>query len=124
MLEWIEHDGSAVEVDIAYGQFLVVRMAGGLEELYGSGRFLNTLKGVEAYCIANLSDILPPYEKKRWRAKGGQLYYYVTDIGSVFKRYDEMDGTDNLRYSAGNYFSSREEAKASKIYQGFERIQE
>jgi hypothetical protein len=122
-LEWTDHDGSDVEVDIAYGQFIVVRMAGGLEELYG-GRFLCKLKDAEAYCIANIADILPPYKKKRWRAKDGDGYYYVATDGIVEHDNEILHSLDIRRYNSGNYFRTEEEAMASKIYQAYERNDE
>jgi hypothetical protein len=121
MLEWIEHDGS--RVDVKMGEKLALVDIKG-DTYFWSGQFKINWDVVTAYCKFKVSDILPKYEKKRWRAKFGKLYYYVADIGFVLKHLDEMDATDNLRHSAGNYFRSEEQALASKIYQAFGRNQE
>ena len=53
--------------------------------------------------------LTPP--NKRWRANKGNYYYYIKETGEIgCNTEDEMYG-DNLCYTIGNYFKTREEAK-------------
>lgn len=62
-------------------------------------------------------------ELPRWRAKGCEPYYYVTEAGDVASNYDNAHCSSNVRYEIGNYFKTREEAKlyAEKICEIFKR---
>lgn len=51
-------------------------------------------------------------EKKRWRAKEGERYWFVDDSGSSDSVIDEHDFIDKGRFDSGNYFQTKEEADA------------
>ena len=62
--------------------------------------------------------------KKRWRANNGLHYCYVGTNGDICTT-DEYQGyIDNSRYRTGNYFRTKEEAKASKFYKVFHQKEE
>ena len=123
MLEWIEHDGSYVSVTVLPDESLVISHKDGRQYFWDTFRKTDWTC-VEAYRIVKVSDILQPYVKKRWRAKWGEVYWYVTDEGTVWRSNDTSRPLDCGRYNSGNYFRSIDEAMASKIYQAFERNQE
>lgn len=64
-------------------------------------------------------ELLP--KKKRWRAENEFIYYYVDSDFHVVNDRDCRDVLDNGRYSCGNYFKTKEEAKimAEKIKELF-----
>ena len=63
--------------------------------------------------------------KKRWRANNELRYYcYVENNGDIFTIEDYQDYLDNSRYEKGNYFRTKEEAKASKFYKVFHQKEE
>jgi hypothetical protein len=75
--------------------------------------------------ISESSDVsesaIPKIVKSRWRAKEGELYFYVTNYGTLCQTINEERFADSMRYHCGNFFKTKEEARASKIYQAFER---
>ena len=50
-------------------------------------------------------------ERKRWRAKEDERYWYVGSDGVVDDNYEDKMGTDDRRYEFGNYFKTEEEAQ-------------
>lgn len=56
-------------------------------------------------------------EKKRWRAKHGEYYYYFDTILNIEKEKDLLLRVDDERYNIYNYFKSEQEAQqyADKI---------
>ena len=50
-------------------------------------------------------------EKIRWRAKGGERYFYVYNQGSVTVYKDDGYHVDENLYEYGNYFHTREQAE-------------
>ncbi len=59
---------------------------------------------------------------KRWRAEYERQYLTILSNGKIEKIRDYGNIDDNLRYSLGNYFKTREEAQKvidSKEYQNF-----
>lgn len=50
-------------------------------------------------------------EKKRWRAKAGNKYFYVDDFGIVESTQDKEYNSDDYRYETRNYFKTKEEAE-------------
>lgn len=55
-------------------------------------------------------------EYKRWRAEKGEDYWYVNDCGAIKYYHDYRDVVDNFRFTTGNYFKTKKEAKAYKEY--------
>lgn len=49
---------------------------------------------------------------KRWRAKRGELLYFVNAIGEVSSTHDVDTDADNNLFNIGNYFRTKEEAQA------------
>ena len=59
-------------------------------------------------------------ERKRWRAKEDERYWYVGSDGVVDDNYEDKMGTDDRRYEFGNYFKTEEEAqKAAEWLRAF-----
>lgn len=52
-----------------------------------------------------------PDERKQWRAKEGERYWFVQNDGEVYDDYELKVGTDDRRYRLGNYFKTEEEAQ-------------
>lgn len=50
--------------------------------------------------------------KKRWRANKGCEYYFFSNLLEVHIDNDAYAGLDNIRYNAGNYFETEEDAEA------------
>lgn len=48
----------------------------------------------------------------KWRAKIDETYYYIDDMLSVSYSFERPDFIDNRRWQIGNYFQTREDAKA------------
>lgn len=48
---------------------------------------------------------------KRWRAKKGGKYFYITGSVSVGYSVDDYIGVDDDRYAFGNYFKTKKEAE-------------
>lgn len=46
-----------------------------------------------------------------WRGKLSELYYYITDGGDIYSKYDDYRITSNDHYNFNNYFESYEEAQ-------------
>jgi len=69
---------------------------------------------------AELFDIV---ELPRWRAKEGEAYCYVADVGIVTIEKDRGRECDNCRYEVGNYFKTLEDTQpfATKIREIFKR---
>lgn len=65
-------------------------------------------------------------KKKRWRAKKGEDYWYVTDTNYANVHTEDMSPLDNMRFYDGNYFSSEKIAKkvAEEIRKVFEKYKE
>lgn len=61
----------------------------------------------------------------RWRAKIDEEYFFIEETLTVTFSYERHDFIDNRRWQIGNYFQTREDAKAviDKITKIF-RIQE
>ena len=55
-------------------------------------------------------------ELKRWRAEYGETYWFLSDNGSLYFKTEDNNKIDNYRYLIGNYFKTKEEAKAYKKY--------
>ena len=55
-------------------------------------------------------------ENKRWMAKENGEYCYIDDYMGASACEDWKDNADNFRYSTGNYFKTKEEAKNYKEY--------
>lgn len=51
-------------------------------------------------------------DNKRWRAKFGELYYYINSKGIICDTSDERCNEDYYRYSFHNYFKTESEAQA------------
>ncbi|WP_068449195.1 hypothetical protein [Caviibacter abscessus] len=51
---------------------------------------------------------------KRWRAKEGKNYCYITDMFKIFSTTEVEGPTNNKHYENGNYFSSKEQAEECK----------
>jgi hypothetical protein len=56
--------------------------------------------------------IVPP-KVKRWRAEKGEQYVIIDEYGDAVYTTENESAADNLLYSIGNYFRTREEAEAS-----------
>ena len=50
--------------------------------------------------------------RKRWRANKGCEYYFFSNLLEVHIDKDDYAGFDNIRYNAGNYFKTEEDAEA------------
>ncbi len=48
---------------------------------------------------------------KRWRAENGGVYYYINSSFKVASCAELYDRVDNIRFDAGNYFRTEEQAK-------------
>lgn len=59
---------------------------------------------------------IKPEAPKRWRAKEGEDYYYVSRKGSIVYDQDIQDAKPYTNYCLGNYFQTETEAKASAIH--------
>lgn len=55
-----------------------------------------------------------------YRAKKNEIYYYINDRFTISYREEQMTGTDNNRFNAGNYFLS--EIEAQEVLQQFNEI--
>lgn len=53
-------------------------------------------------------------ELPRWRAKEGELYYFMSDYGECCNTYDMNTSFDNERHKIGNYFRTAEEMEPYK----------
>lgn len=62
---------------------------------------------------------------KRWRAKYGENYYYITSTFNIFSTAQFEYHIDNERYEFGNYFKTREQAERAmpKIRKCFQDLQ-
>ena len=58
----------------------------------------------EKKCIEEL-------KPERWRAEYGKRYWFVTDTFSVIDQDDIYCGINDIRYNAGNYFQTEQQAK-------------
>jgi hypothetical protein len=121
LLQWIEHDGSDMDISVTHKEILCVATDKGKVVFWTASAYGLKWSAVVAYCVVKVSDILPPYEKKRWRAKRGGQYWFVTIFGDLNSTCDYGFESDLGLFRAHNYFRTAEEAKASKIYQAFER---
>lgn len=50
-------------------------------------------------------------EPIRWRAQGGEIYYYVNSWGEIVACKDCYTGVDKYRHEIGNYFLTEDAAK-------------
>lgn len=63
--------------------------------------------------------------KPRRRAKEGEVYYYINDVGFIAASEDcHTSGLHNFRFKGRNYFKSSEEAQESPIFKAFYREEE
>lgn len=46
-----------------------------------------------------------------WRAKQGDIYYFIADIGEVVRTKEVYCVSDSRRYIIGNYFATEEKAQ-------------
>ena len=82
-------------------------------------------KDTDAVCIGGVYSHCIPYEgnenllgttdypkPKRWRADIKESYYFMAENIEVFCDRDDYAFDDDARYTAGNYFRTREEAAA------------
>lgn len=49
--------------------------------------------------------------KKRWRAKGKESYYFISNTGYVYDSIEKYMIDDDELYKMGNYFKTKEEAE-------------
>lgn len=47
----------------------------------------------------------------RWRAKEGELYFWLTHDVEILNSCEVFDEDDDVRYEIGNYFKTREAAE-------------
>ena len=66
--------------------------------------------------VDRLREIVEQEDKKPWRADAGSSYFFISTTGIVFKGSEGNWDVDNSRHRTGNYFQTKEEAKASLIY--------
>lgn len=59
-------------------------------------------------------------KKQRWRAKRGELYYFVDNALGISSYKEEFDSADNSLWNSGNYF--RTEKEAQKYADEFKRM--
>ena len=57
-----------------------------------------------------------PTEYKRWRAREGDEYSFLSSAGSIGRSTEQADAIDDYRYSTGNYFFTKKEAEQHKAY--------
>ena len=57
-----------------------------------------------------------PTEYKRWRAREGDEYSFLSSAGSIGRSTEQADTVDDYRYSTGNYFKTKKEAEQHKAY--------
>lgn len=76
------------------------------------------------YYLAYAWSPITPAKKKRWRASLGRPFFYIDTFQEIKCRSDDRDHYDNKHYESGNYFQTREEAKASSLYKAFEEMRE
>ena len=63
--------------------------------------------------------------KKRWRAEGDEIYFYVNELGFINNSWDDdHKGFEQNLYECGNYFRTVEDAKASEIYQSYIHVED
>ena len=75
----------------------------------------------------NKFDVVVPkeaLERKRWRAKDDECYFFVTPYGEIVITTECGAEEDDLLYAVGNYFKERDDAKKSTIYNGFKGANE
>lgn len=48
---------------------------------------------------------------KRWRAERGEMYWYVNEIGMIFRVTECSTRSDDYFYNSGNYFQTKEQAE-------------
>lgn len=60
--------------------------------------------------------------RKKWRAKPDGIYWYVGVAGSIENTIEKAWGSDNIKFDAGNYFKSKEDAENSPLYKAFQEI--
>lgn len=53
---------------------------------------------------------------KRWRGKLGEIYWFLSDNGSIYCKTDADTYIDYYRYLVGNYFKTKEKVKVYKKY--------
>lgn len=60
--------------------------------------------------------------RKKWRAKPDGIYWYVGVAGSIESTIEKAWGSDNIKFDAGNYFKSKEDAENSPLYKAFQEM--
>ena len=55
-----------------------------------------------------------------WRARRGELYYYVSDCGSVSTECESYYERDKDRWVIGNYFLTKDLASKSNLFAAFQ----
>ena len=51
---------------------------------------------------------------KRWRAERGEMFWYVNEIGMIFRVTECSTRSDDYFYNSGNYFQTKEQAEEYK----------
>jgi len=64
-------------------------------------------------CVGCMKDHIVFIPAPRWRAGKGGAYYCVTGIGAIACTADIRCETDDMRYEAGNYYETYEQAEAA-----------
>lgn len=64
-----------------------------------------------SYCNVVWNPTKYKLEQKRWRAKESEYYYYITNIGEVYKTVEHNYNWNNDYYQFGNYFRTEQQAK-------------
>ena len=57
-----------------------------------------------------------PTEYKRWRAREGDEYSFLSGSWYIGRSTEQADTVDDYRYSTGNYFKTEKEAEQHKAY--------
>ena len=63
-----------------------------------------------------------PAKRKRWRARCGDKYFYISTLGMVLEENEDGGTFDRNTHSVGNYFRTEDEAKASPLYKAFQEM--
>ena len=77
---------------------------------------LNEIKKTKEH-LANLEKMLEKCEYERWRPRGGDIYYYISEVCTVIESRSWADCIVNEHYRCYNVFKTEEEAQqeAEKI---------
>lgn len=105
--------GSLYVEDTGYCSGLIVGLNG-----YGESTLVYHPANEKTSRVDNLGEWLEEIEPeyKRWRASRGDEYFYLQDTGIIGSDKEIGVLCDDLRYSLGNYFETRDEADAYLDY--------